>query len=77
MEPTDLGSFARSADPGDLAQGRVWAGADAHRLGLVDELGSFNDMATTASLLSGIGGELEGAVEPWVRAFLDASVLLR
>jgi inorganic triphosphatase YgiF len=28
---------------------------------LQEELGSFNDMATTASLLSGIGGELEGA----------------
>ena len=27
---------------------------------LQEELGSFNDMATTASLLSGIGGELEG-----------------
>ena len=28
---------------------------------LQEELGAFNDMATTASLLSGIGGELEGA----------------
>src|SRR6059058_5483676 len=26
-----------------IAQGRVWAGADAHRLGLVDQIGSFGD----------------------------------
>jgi protease-4 len=32
-----------------IAQGRVWAGSDAHRLGLVDELGSFNDAVKAAA----------------------------
>jgi protease IV len=32
-----------------IAQGRVWAGTDAHRLGLVDELGSFNDAVKAAA----------------------------
>jgi len=32
-----------------IAQGRVWAGADAHRLGLVDQLGSFNDAVKAAA----------------------------
>src|SRR5207302_680615 len=32
-----------------IAQGRVWAGADAHRLGLVDQLGSFSDAVKAAA----------------------------
>jgi protease-4 len=32
-----------------IAQGRVWAGSDAHRLGLVDHLGSFNDALKAAA----------------------------
>jgi protease IV len=32
-----------------IAQGRVWAGVDAHRLGLVDHLGSFNDAVKAAA----------------------------
>jgi protease-4 len=32
-----------------IAQGRVWAGMDAKRLGLVDELGSFDDAAKAAA----------------------------
>jgi protease-4 len=32
-----------------IAQGRVWAGADAHRIGLVDQLGSFNDAVKAAA----------------------------
>jgi protease-4 len=32
-----------------IAQGRVWAGSDAHRLGLVDQLGSFNDAVKAAA----------------------------
>jgi protease-4 len=32
-----------------IAQGRVWAGADAHRIGLVDQLGSFNDALKAAA----------------------------
>jgi protease IV len=32
-----------------IAQGRVWAGVDAKRLGLVDQLGSFDDAARSAA----------------------------
>ncbi|MBV8343087.1 MAG: signal peptide peptidase SppA [Gammaproteobacteria bacterium] len=32
-----------------IAQGRVWAGADAHRVGLVDHLGSFDDALKAAA----------------------------
>jgi protease-4 len=32
-----------------IAQGRVWAGADAKRLGLVDGLGSFDDATKAAA----------------------------
>jgi protease IV len=32
-----------------IAQGRVWAGTDAKRLGLVDELGSFDDAVRSAA----------------------------
>ncbi len=32
-----------------IAQGRVWAGVDAKRLGLVDELGSFDDATKAAA----------------------------
>ena len=32
-----------------IAQGRVWAGTDAKRLGLVDELGSFDDAVKSAA----------------------------
>ena len=32
-----------------IAQGRVWAGTDAKRLGLVDQLGSFDDAARSAA----------------------------
>jgi len=32
-----------------IAQGHVWAGSDARRLGLVDQLGSFNDALKAAA----------------------------
>ena len=32
-----------------IAQGRVWAGTDAHRLELVDQLGTFNDAVKAAA----------------------------
>jgi protease-4 len=33
----------------EIAQGRVWAGTDARRLGLVDQLGSFDDAVKSAA----------------------------
>lgn len=37
-----------------VARGRVWAGSDAHRLGLVDRLGTFADAIDRAAELAGI-----------------------
>ncbi len=38
-----------------IAQGRVWSGADAKRLGLVDQLGSFQDAIEIAAKLARLG----------------------
>jgi protease-4 len=40
-----------------LAQGRVWLGADAHRRGLVDQLGGFEDALTLLRARVGPGAE--------------------
>ncbi len=32
-----------------IAQGRVWSGVDAHRLGLVDQLGGLQDAIKSAA----------------------------
>ncbi|MDQ6996330.1 MAG: signal peptide peptidase SppA [Mariprofundus sp.] len=37
-----------------LAEGRVWSGLDAQRLGLVDSLGDLNDAVKAAAILAGI-----------------------
>jgi protease-4 len=39
----------------EIAKGRVWSGEDAQRLGLVDELGSFQRAVAVAKEMSGIG----------------------
>jgi protease IV len=47
----------KSVDEVDkIAQGRVWAGADAERLGLVDHLGGLHDAIEGAAKLADIGG---------------------
>ncbi len=42
------------AQADSLAQGRVWSGMDAQRLGLVDEIGGLNDAIAEAADLAGI-----------------------
>ena len=37
-----------------IAQGRVWAGTDARRIGLVDQLGSFNDATRAAARVASL-----------------------
>jgi len=37
-----------------IAQGRVWSGQQAHKLGLVDNLGSLNDAVKSAAKLAGL-----------------------
>jgi protease-4 len=42
-----------------IAQGRVWAGADAQRLGLVDQLGGCEDAIAVAAGLAKLGDDYE------------------
>lgn len=42
------------AEADSLAQGRVWSGADAKRLGLVDELGNLEDAIAEAASIAGL-----------------------
>lgn len=43
------GRHMKVADVEAIAQGRVWSGVDAHRLGLVDKLGSLQDAIKSAA----------------------------
>lgn len=47
-----------------VAQGHVWAGTDARRLGLVDELGSFDDAVRAAARRAKISDYAEEFIEP-------------
>jgi protease-4 len=47
-----------------IAQGRVWAGSDAHRLGLVDQLGSFNDAVKAAARRAKVSSYATEFIEP-------------
>mgnify|MGYP001814401058 CR=1 FL=1 len=46
-----------TAEVNEVAQGRVWSGADAHELGLVDELGDLDDAIAAAAELAGLGDD--------------------
>ncbi|HNU83540.1 MAG TPA: S49 family peptidase, partial [Thermoanaerobaculia bacterium] len=37
-----------------FARGRIWSGADAHRLGLVDQLGDLDDAIAAATAKAGL-----------------------
>jgi len=42
-----------------IARGRVWSGEDAHRLGLVDQLGGLSDAIASAAEKAGLGEEYQ------------------
>ena len=42
-----------------IAQGRVWAGADAQRIGLVDHLGGLKDASDAAAKLAELGSDYD------------------
>ena len=42
-----------------IAQGRVWAGVDAQRIGLVDHLGGLKDAVDAAAKLAELGGDFD------------------
>jgi protease-4 len=47
------------ADVDKIAQGRVWAGVDAERIGLVDHLGGLKDAGDAAAKLAELGGDYD------------------
>jgi protease IV len=49
LERVATGRNKTRAQVDAIAQGHVWAGTDAHRLGLVDQLGSFDDAVKAAA----------------------------
>jgi len=54
-----------------IAQGRVWAGTDARRIGLVDQLGSFNDATQAAARRAKVTDYALEFIEPeltWAQA---------
>ena len=46
-------------DVDKIAQGRVWTGVDAKRIGLVDEFGDLNDAIAAAKEAAGMGADTE------------------
>ena len=48
----------------EIAQGRVWAGGDAHRLGLVDQLGGFDDAVKAAARRAKLSSYAPEFLEP-------------
>jgi len=46
-------------DVDKMAQGRVWAGVDAERIGLVDHLGGLKDATDAAAKLAELGSDYE------------------
>jgi protease-4 len=46
-------------DVDKIAQGRVWAGVDAQRLGLVDHLGGLKDSTDAAAKLAELGSDYQ------------------
>jgi protease IV len=55
-----------------IAQGRVWAGLDAQRIGLVDHLGGLRDAADAAAKLAQLGADYQtDYIEP-ERSFREA-----
>jgi protease-4 len=46
-------------DVDKIAQGRVWAGVDAQRIGLVDHLGGLKDAADAAAKLAELGADYD------------------
>ena len=56
-----------------IAQGRVWAGVDAKRLGLVDQLGSFDDAVAAAARRAKLTDYSTEFIEPeltWAQALV-------
>ena len=65
LDRVAAGRNKKSADIDAIAQGRVWAGSDALRLGLIDHTGNFHDALQAAAKRAHIGNDYEvRVVEP-------------
>jgi protease-4 len=64
LERVSSGRNKSRADIDAIAQGRVWAGADAQRLGLVDHLGSFDDALKAAASRAKVSEYAAEFIEP-------------
>lgn len=64
----------------EAAQGKVWSGADAKEMGLVDELGGFRHAVAVAKELAGIDAATRVRLQPFpapedpLRRFLEAAL---
>jgi len=54
-----IGRHMKERDVEAIAQGRVWSGVDAHRLGLVDQLGTLQDAIKSAAKRGGIADDYQ------------------
>jgi protease IV len=57
-----------------VAQGRVWSGAQAQQRGLIDQLGTLDEAIASAARIAGLGEDyqvhyVEAELSPW-QAFL-------
>ncbi len=65
LQHVATGRHQTTATISDIAQGRVWAGTDAQRLGLVDKLGGYDDAVRDAARRAKLGKDYEvRVVEP-------------
>jgi hypothetical protein len=55
----ELHSFERRAEFAEIAQGRVWTGAEAQKIGLVDDLGGLEQAITYAANQTNLGDNWE------------------
>lgn len=58
----------------EIAQGRVWSGTEALRLGLVDEVGGLNDAIAHAAAAAGLGDSYRVVEYPRKKALAEALV---
>ncbi len=56
----------------EIAQGRVWSGAEAKKIGLVDEMGGLDSAIRFAAMKAGVGGNYRLVEYPRKKEFAEA-----
>jgi protease-4 len=75
LQRVATGRHQTTAAINDIAQGRVWTGGDAKRLGLVDTLGSYNDAVQDAARRAKLGKDYDVRVIEPELSFTEQLVL--